>query len=177
MTYKDELKRAMDYLARDPKTVFIGYNVLYGSQANGTLKDVPKGQLIEMPVAENLMAGLAVGMALEGYKPVVYIERFDFILNALDAIVNHADKIKRLSVGEFDPKIIFRVLVGGSTQPLFTWPTHTQDFTEALKRLVSFPISQLRSVPQVFADYKSAFDDLACSTLLIEYRDLYNEQV
>lgn len=177
MTYKDQLKQAMDFMAKDRKTVFIGYNVAFGSMAGGTLSDVPKEQLIETPVAENLMAGLALGMALDGWKPVVYIERCDFILNALDAIVNHADKIELMSDGEFKPKVIFRVVVGGRKNPLFTGPTHTQDFSSALRDLVRFPVNQLVAPRCVFDEYKTAFNGYDQSALMIEYRDLYNEQV
>ena len=66
----------------------------------GTLKDVPDDQKIETPVAENLMVGLAIGMSFEGFKPVVYFERHDFMLVAADAISNHIDKIERISHGE-----------------------------------------------------------------------------
>ena len=61
--YKSELTRSMDYLAEDPAVRFIGYGVKFG-KAGGTLKNVPESQLVEMPVAENLMCGVAIGMAL-----------------------------------------------------------------------------------------------------------------
>src|SRR5438477_13169810 len=131
MTYKEALTAAMDELARDPMIRFIGYGVSIG-KAMGTLKNVPDSQLIEMPVAENLMVGFAIGLALKGLKPVVFIERFDFILNALDAVVNHLDKIGDISRGEFRPTIILRVVVGNRQKPLFTGETHTQDFSVAM---------------------------------------------
>ena len=74
---------------------FIGYNVRYGN-AIGTLKDVSDDQKLETPVAENLMAGLAMGMSFEGFNPVIYFERHDFMLVAADAIINHIDKIERI---------------------------------------------------------------------------------
>lgn len=174
MTYKDALTVAMNDLAKDPDVVFIGYGVKYG-KAGGTLKYVPENQLIETPVAENLMVGLATGMALMGKKPVVFIERFDFIMNAMDAIVNHLDKIQKMSNGEFNPCIILRVVIGNSTKPLFTGATHTQDFTEALKRLVSFPVHRLDRAEEIELAYKSAKAGLDLppkhSTMLIERKD------
>ena len=92
MTYKEEITSAMDMLAADPRVRFVGYGVRYGGKAMGTLKNVPEAQLVETPVAENLMVGIAIGMALRGLRPVVFIERFDFIMNAMDAIVNHLEK-------------------------------------------------------------------------------------
>lgn len=164
----------MTVMGQDPRTVFIGYNVGYGGLANGTLKNVPKERRIETPVAENLMMGMAIGMALNGHKPVVYYERFDFILNAADAIVNHLDKIRLMSGGEYSPNVIIRVLVGGTQSPLFTGPTHTQDFTEAFKKLVNFPVVSLTCADQVYMAYAKAFEALnQHSSMLVEYRDLY----
>lgn len=173
MTYKDELCRAMRHLA-SRNTKFIGYNVKHGSHANGTLLDVPEEQLLETPVAENLIVGLATGYALKGVPALAYIERFDFVLNAFDAIVNHLDKIKRMSNGEFSPNIILRTIVGNREAPLFTGLTHTQDFSEALQLMVGFPVVRLLRPEAVFNSYASALEELSeHSTLLVEYRDAY----
>ena len=67
MTYKDALTNAMSAIGSDPNSVFIGYNVGYGGLANGTLKGVPPERRIETPVAENLLVGMAIGMALEWF--------------------------------------------------------------------------------------------------------------
>ena len=172
-TYKAELTRAMEYLAQDPLVRFVGYGVSIG-RAMGTLKNVPDSQLVEMPVAENLMCGVATGMALEGLKPVVFIERFDFILNALDAIVNHLDKLAEISHGEFKPAVLFRIVAGNRDKPLFTGETHTQDFSEALKLMVGFPVYRLRYASSIFDAYHSAHAQMTKgrSTALVEYKDL-----
>ncbi len=171
-SYKQQLTFAMEELAEDPLIRFIGYGVKIGGRAMGTLKNIPDHQLIEMPVAENLMVGFAIGIALKGLKPVVFIERFDFILNALDAIVNHLDKIETLSHGEFKPTMILRIVVGNRQKPLFTGKTHTQDFSVALRALVSFPVFQLQDTSEIGVRYKSAYETLDhCSTALVEYKD------
>jgi pyruvate/2-oxoglutarate/acetoin dehydrogenase E1 component len=174
MKYKDALTQAMNHLALDPKRIFLGYNVRYGSKANGTLAQVPESQLFETPVAENLMMGLAIGLALEGFKPVVWYERFDFVLNAADAIVNHLDKLKQLSRGQFAPVVIIRANVGSSAKPLFTGVTHTQDFTDAFRHLVRFKVAPLRCNEAVLAEFAAAGASHE-STLLVEYRDLYEQ--
>jgi pyruvate/2-oxoglutarate/acetoin dehydrogenase E1 component len=69
--YQDAITDAMFDLSRDPMRRFLGYNVGCGNLANGTLARVPAEQRIETPAAENLMVGLAIGLSLEGYKPVV----------------------------------------------------------------------------------------------------------
>ena len=73
MTHKGQLTAAMNLLAADTATRFIGYGVKIGGRAAGTLSAVPDCQLVETPVAENLMVGLATGMSLAGLKPVVFI--------------------------------------------------------------------------------------------------------
>jgi pyruvate/2-oxoglutarate/acetoin dehydrogenase E1 component len=179
MTYKTCLTDAMTRLADDHRTLFVGYNTRYSGQAAGTLANVPVDQLIEMPLAENLMAGAAIGMSLAGFLPVLYFERFDFILNALDALVNHLDKIKPLSAGQFSPACIIRVVVGNTKKPLYTGPTHTQDFTKALRRMVKFPLRTLEKSGDIAQWYDKAMIDLRdnCrTTILVEYKDRYEEQ-
>lgn len=171
MIYKDALKQSMKKLASDPLIKFVGYNTLYG-RANGTLVDVKDEQCIETPVAENLMVGMAVGLSIKGYKPVVYIERCDFILNALDAIVNHLDKIETLSKKEFSPRVVIRVVIGGKKYPLYTGLTHTQDFTEVLTNLVSFPVIKLESSEDVIRTYDE-ISDWKSSYIVLEERDKY----
>jgi pyruvate/2-oxoglutarate/acetoin dehydrogenase E1 component len=178
MTYKESLTQAMTDLAKDPLVRFIGYGVRVGGRAAGTLAGVAESQLIETPVAENLMVGMATGMALAGLRPVVFIERMDFILNAMDAIVNHLDKIEVLSQGQFRPSVILRVVVGNRTKPLFTGVTHVQDFTDAISKMVSFPVVSLAKPEEIVPQYRVAYQTIAAegaarkSYMLVEYKDL-----
>lgn len=177
-TYKQSLHAAMVQMARDPKACFVGYGLKPRGEGFGTFAGIHPDQLIEMPVAENLMVGAAIGLALAGRRPLVYIERFDFILNALDAIVNHLDKIERLSSGQFAPALILRVVQGNDQKPLYTGPTHTQDFTRAMRELVSFPVDVLATAEGIGAAYANAHASLRrhpgyqVSTMLIERKDL-----
>lgn len=175
MKYKDAIKQAMEMLVKDERAVFLGYNVNYGSRAYGTLSNIPKSKCLETPVAENLMAGLAIGMALEGYKPIVFFERHDFMLNALDGIVNHLDKMEKLSKGQFKVSVIIRAIVG-SKEPLDPGLQHTQDFTEALKKMVSFPIVELKNSKQIMEEYKKVLE-LDHSVIFVERKELYEEDV
>jgi pyruvate dehydrogenase E1 component beta subunit len=176
MTYKDAISEAMAEMATDPYVRFIGYNVRYGPKANGTLSKVPLDRLIETPVAENLMSSLAIGLNLQGFKPVVYFERFDFILNAMDAIVNHLDKIGRTSEGEFKVKVIIRATVGNLRTPFFGGPTHTQDFSEALRKIVSFPVIQLNLDSDISGTFQRALRSPQ-SSIIVDYRDLYGQTI
>jgi len=170
---KAELTKTMETLAWDPAVRFIGYGVKVGGRAAGTLNRVPDSQLIETPVAENLMVGMATGLSLAGLKPVVFIERMDFILNALDAIVNHLGAAARISCGQFYPTAIIRVVIGNKKKALFTGPTHTQDFTQAIRGMVDFPVIDLSHPSQVSGEYKFALEGLSWgrSTMLVERKD------
>jgi len=137
ISYKDAMSLVMTELG-EAGAIFIGYNVARGD-AMGTLKGVPADQKLETPVAENLMSGLAIGMSFEGFIPVLYFERHDFMLVAADAIGNHIDKIERISHGEYKVPVIIRAVeaFGG---PFYSGPTHHQDFTGVMKELVDFPV-------------------------------------
>ena len=176
--YKDAIIASMNMLAKDPQARFIGYGLTKPDEAGlkaggaGTFDGVPLAQRIEMPVSENLMAGFAIGLSLKGFKPVVFFERFDFVLNALDAIVNHADKLGPMSGGQFQPAVIFRVVVGNRNQPLFTSATHSQNHSKAIRSMVSFPVIELHDPAVVLSEYqlaKSALDT-GRSTMLVDFK-------
>ncbi len=175
MKYKEALKEAMETLAIDEKTVFIGYNIKYGSQFYGSLKDIPESKKLETPVAENLMTGLAMGMALEGFKPILLFERQDFMLIALDGIVNHLDKIEQMSNGQFKIPIIIRAISATLKTPLDPGPQHTQDFTNQFKEMVSFQVYEPKTAEEVKEAYKKASSSLS-PVMIVERRELYENE-
>jgi len=172
MNYKDAIKKSMGELAKNKKTIFIGYSVRHGC-ANGTLKDIPDNVKIETPVAENLMIGLGMGMSLEGFRPIIFFERFDFVLNAMDGIVNHLDKIDEISGKKFQYPLIIRVEVGSRT-PLMSGVTHIQNYTKSLKQMVKFPILTPKTPKEIIASYKIA-SKTKTPIMIIEQRDFYNK--
>lgn len=155
MKFKDAVTQGMTELGEEG-AIFIGYSLLPGD-AMGTLKNVPDDQKIETPVAENLMVGLAIGMSFEGFKPVVYFERHDFMLVAADAIGNHIDKIERISHGEFKVPIILKTVVddGGL---FYSGPTHSQNFTRLFREMVDFPVLEPLSSEEALEMYRYAKD-------------------
>ncbi len=172
ITYKEAIKQSMEMLAQDKKRVFLGYNVKFGSKAYGTLIDIPKSKLIETPIAENLMIGLVTGMSLEGYLPVVFFERHDFMLNALDGIINHLDKLESMSEGQYKTKVIIRAAIG-SKKPLDAGVQHTQDFSKAFKKMIKFPIYEPKTSKEVIEAYLLAKKS-STPVMIIERKDLYD---
>ena len=170
VSYKDAINQCMTDLGKEG-AIFIGYNVAKGD-AMGTLKGVPADQKLETPVAENLMSGLAIGMSFEGFLPVLYFERHDFLLVAMDAIGNHIDKIERISHGEYKVPIIIRA-VAADGGPFYSGPTHSQDFTKVLRELVSFPVLD----PQTGSDVLNSFQGAKESgrpAIIVERKSRYS---
>lgn len=175
-TYRDELVSAMTVVGQHPKTCVVGYNCRYG-KAGGTLEGFPEERLFEMPLAESLMCGAAVGMSLEGWLPVIWIERFDFALCAADALVNHLGRIGELSEGIHRPSAIIRVAVGNSKTPLFTGAVHTQNFSQAFREMKAFDVIELTHKNFIAPTYAHALKEAieGRSTMVVEFRDLYAE--
>jgi hypothetical protein len=153
MSFKDAISKSMRDLS-DDNAVFIGYNVTHG-HAMGTLKGIPNNQLIETPVAENLMAGLGIGISFENRKAVIYYERHDFMYVAADAIGNHIDKINRVSHGEYNVPVIIRAVVADAG-PFYSGPTHSQDLTAMFRKMCDFPIFEPSNAKDALVAYKKA---------------------
>ena len=169
ISYKDAMNVAMDDLGKEG-CIFIGYNTFYGN-CMGTTKTVSDEQKLETPVAENLMAGLAIGMSFEGFKPVLYFERHDFMLVAADAIGNHIDKIERISHGEYKVPVIIRA-VTADAGPFYSGPTHSQDFTKVFQELVSFPVIDPQNGDEVLQAYEFAKNNTG-PTMIIDRKSKY----
>ena len=178
MKYADELTKTMDFLSKDPRTIFLGQAVEYpGTAMTGTLKNVPKNKLYEIPVAEEMQLGITNGLALNNYIPISIFPRWNFLLLATNQLINHLDKFHVMSQGQFKTKVIIRTSVG-SQRPLHPQQQHVGDFTEAFKKvLTTVEIIRLKEVSDIFPSYKKALNrEDGKSTILVEYGDYYNEK-
>lgn len=173
MNYKDEVTKAMDLLASNPKVIFLGQSIRYpGHILYGTLENVPASRKIELPVFEDVQLGMCTGLSLEGYIPVSIYPRMDFLIIAASQLINHLDKIGDMSCGQFKPKVIIRTMLG-SVKPLYPGPQHCQDHTEALRRLLTnIDVVKLTESRDILPAYKTALESQG-STILIEIADLY----
>lgn len=174
MTFKDAITQECEAYASNPAARFIGYNTVFGSRMYGTLNGVAADQCVEAPVAENLMAGLAMGMALEGYLPVLCFERHDFILLALDAIVNQMDKMPLMSGGQFKWPIVVRAIVG-SNKPIDPGPMHSQDYTVALRSMLKHSfVLRPRSIRAMKQAWSYAGQTDSGVVVIVEHKDDYS---
>ena len=79
LKYFSELKRSMEYLAKNKKTYFLGQATVYpGTAMFNTLKDINNSKKIELPVAEEMQMGMTLGFMLDGKTPITIYPRFNF---------------------------------------------------------------------------------------------------
>ena len=178
MKYFDELKRSMNYLAQDPRIIFLGQAVAVdGTAMSNTLKDISPSRLIELPVAEEMQMGMTTGMALSGLVPVSIFPRWNFLLCAISQLVNHLDKIQVMSSDGYKTKVIIRTGIG-SERPLHPQSQHVGDFTNAIQMMCStVEIIRLEEPSDIFPAYQKALmREDGRSTILVEYGDFYSEK-
>src|SRR5260221_14431757 len=178
MRYFDQLKAAMEFLALDPRVVFLGQAVASpGTAMSNTLKDVPQEKLLEMPVDEEMQMGITNGLALDGQVPVSIFPRWNFLLLAVNQIVNHLDKFALMSNGGYRPKVIIRTGIGAE-RPLHPQHQHVGDFTEAFRLMCkTIEVIRLDEPAEIFPAYKKALErEDGRSTIIVEYGDYYNEK-
>ena len=177
MKYVDHLIKSMEFLAEDPKTIFIGQSVAYsGNAIFNTLKTIPDSRKIETPVFEETQMGLSIGMAMCGFVPVTCYPRFDFLLCAVNQLVNHLDKMEEMTLGAYTPRVIIRTSIGAKT-PLNGGVQHTQDHTEAFRHLLNnVEVVLLENKEDILPAYKRALTrEDEKSTLIVEFGAYYNQ--
>ena len=168
----------MDFLAKHDRTIFIGQAVAYaGTAMSNTLKDVPKNKLREMPVSEELQMGITIGLALDGWIPINIYPRWNFLLLAVNQLVNHLDRLPLISNNGYTPKVIIRTSIG-SKRPLHPQYQHVGDFSDAFQLIFdNIDIMRLEEPQDIYPAYKHALNRTdGRQTLMVEYGDYYNEK-
>lgn len=169
--YNQKLKEAMNWLATKSDTMFLGQAVCYaGTGCYESLTEVPNNKKMEFPVAENLQLGVSTGLAINGFVPVSVVPRWNFLLCATDQIVNHLDKMKALSDGRCNPKVIIRVAVG-SEQPVDPQDQHKGNFSESFRLMCkNIDIIECHTPESILQNYEYAYNNTR-STIVVEFPD------
>ena len=132
------LKQEME---RDPDVVLLGEDI--GTDGgvfratDGLIKEFGENRVIDTPLSESGIVGVAIGLAVYGLKPVAEIQFEGFLYPALDQIISHAGRIRTRSRGRFHVPLVIRFPYGGGIRA----PEHHSDSPEAL--LVHTPGSRL----------------------------------
>ncbi|NBU82201.1 MAG: hypothetical protein EBS55_11195, partial [Flavobacteriaceae bacterium] len=132
--YKDELTKAMSFLAEKEDTIFIGQQIVYaGNPMSTTLTEVPKEKMIEVPVMEETQMGMSLGLAMVGKSVISFYPRWDFLVSAANQLINHLDKFQHMT----DKKVNVIIRVGvGSRDPLDPGIQHRNDYTKEFKSIL-----------------------------------------
>jgi acetoin:2,6-dichlorophenolindophenol oxidoreductase subunit beta len=116
LTYAQAIREAhAQLLARDPRVFVIGQGLWSPWYAGGSLEDLDREfgreRIVDSPVSENAVTGLAVGAALAGMRPIVFHPRMDFMLLAMDPIVNQAANWSYLFAGQVSVPLVVRAVI------------------------------------------------------------------
>jgi pyruvate/2-oxoglutarate/acetoin dehydrogenase E1 component len=144
---------------------------------SGTLKNVPRDRLLELPVAEEMQMGMSTGLALAGHVPVSIYPRWNFLLLAVNQVVNHLDKLPLMSNNGYRPKVIIRTGIG-SQRPLHPQHQHIGDFTEAFRLMCrNIEVIRLEEPADIMPAYQKALErEDGMSTIVVEYGDYHHEK-
>ena len=130
ITVREALREAMSEEMRRDENVFImgeevaQYNGAY-KVTQGMLDEFGPKRVIDTPIAELGYAGIAVGSAMNGCRPIVEYMTFNFALVGIDQIINNAAKMRQMSAGQFPMPMVFRGPTASAGQ---LGATHSQAF-------------------------------------------------
>jgi pyruvate dehydrogenase E1 component beta subunit len=131
MTMREALRDAMaEEMRRDPDVFVLGEEVAEYQGAykvtQGLLQEFGADRVIDTPITEHGFAGLGVGTAMAGLKPIVEFMTFNFAMQAIDQIVNSAAKTLYMSGGQMGCSIVFRGPNGAAARVA---AQHSQDYS------------------------------------------------
>lgn len=121
ITYRDALNQALrEEMQRDPEVFLMGeeVGVYQGAYkvSRGLLEEFGEERVVDTPIAELGFAGIGVGAAMVGMRPVIEFMTWNFALLAIDQVVNSAAKMRFMSGGEISVPIVFRGPSGAALQ-------------------------------------------------------------
>lgn len=118
LSYRDALREAQYIALKEDKRVFIfGEGVDDPTGTFGTTlnfhKEFGSARIIDTPICENTMTGVAIGASLAGLRPILVHMRTDFLVMSMDELINHAAKWKYMFGGRVSVPIVIRAIIGG----------------------------------------------------------------
>ncbi len=174
-TYSSAILDGYDFLLTNYPEVFImGQGLWSPWYVGNTMKDLDKKfgkkRIIDTPVSEAAVTGAAIGASLNGMKPIVVHPRMDFMLYAIDPIVNQAAKWSYMFGGQASPSITIRGIInrGGEqgaqhSQALHSWFAHIPGLKVVMPSTVSdardlLIASVLSGQPVIYIDDRWLYD-------------------
>lgn len=158
---REALREAMSEEMRRDETVFLmgeevaQYNGAY-KVSQGMLEEFGAKRVIDTPIAELGFAGIGVGAAMGGLRPIVEFMTWNFAVLAFDQIVNHAAKINSMSAGQFRCPIVFR---GGTASAGQLAQQHSQTFESWMANVPGLKVISISNPYDAKGLLKSAIRD------------------
>jgi pyruvate dehydrogenase E1 component beta subunit len=151
-TIREALRDAMaEEMRRDPDVFVIGEEVAEYQGAykvtQGLLQEFGDRRVIDTPITEHGFAGVGVGAAFAGLKPIVEFMTFNFAMQAIDQIINSAAKTLYMSGGQMGCSIVFRGPNGAASRVA---AQHSQDYSAWYSQIPGLKVV----APFAAADYK-----------------------
>ncbi len=152
MTIREALRDAMaEEMRRDPDVFLMGEEVAEYQGAykvsQGLLQEFGANRVIDTPITEHGFAGIGVGAAMAGLKPIVEFMTFNFAMQAIDQIINSAAKTLYMSGGQMGCSIVFRGPNGAAARVA---AQHSQDYSAWYSQIPGLKVI----APFSAADYK-----------------------
>jgi pyruvate dehydrogenase E1 component beta subunit len=152
MTIREALRDAMaEEMRRDPDVFIMGEEVAEYQGAykvtQGLLQEFGAKRVIDTPITEHGFAGVGVGAAMAGLKPIVEFMTFNFAMQAMDQIINSAAKTLYMSGGQMGCSIVFRGPNGAAARVA---AQHSQDYSAWYSQIPGLKVI----APYSAADYK-----------------------
>ena len=161
MTVREALRDAMaEEMRRDPDVFVMGEEVAEYQGAykvtQGLLQEFGAKRVIDTPITEHGFAGIGVGAAMAGLKPIVEFMTFNFAMQAIDQIVNSAAKTLYMSGGQMGCPIVFRGPNGAAARVA---AQHSQDFAAWYSNIPGLKVVSPYSAADAKGLLKSAIRD------------------
>ena len=152
MTIREALRDAMaEEMRRDPDVFLMGEEVAEYQGAykvsQGLLQEFGARRVIDTPITEHGFAGIGVGAAMAGLKPIVEFMTFNFAMQAMDQIINSAAKTLYMSGGQMGCAVVFRGPNGAAARVA---AQHSQDYSAWYSQIPGLKVI----APFSAADYK-----------------------
>jgi len=116
ISFLQTLNEAMaEELRHDPNVVILGEDVHLGAfgQTHGLINEFGPERIINTPIAENAITGVAIGLALNGLRPVLELMFLDFAMLAMDQICNHLAQWRYITGSQYPVPVTIRTATGG----------------------------------------------------------------
>jgi len=116
LSYAQAIREAQQQLlASDPRVFLIGQGLWSPWYAGGSLEDLDgefgRARVLDSPISENAVTGMAVGAAVAGMRPIVFHPRMDFLLLAMDPVVNQAANWSYMFAGKASVPLVIRAVI------------------------------------------------------------------